>query len=428
MLQHNGMLILLIFLSIFSTRAKDIIKFNHPDFLDGVNLKAVAEAVKKYNPDAYLSITELVPKYGYNIETHKVVTEDEYILEMHRITGPKNNSDPKGKPAVFLMHGLFMSSTDWIVSGPGRALGYILSDAGYDVWLGNARGNTFGKKHIKYPVNTKKFWTFSWHEIGRYDLPAMIDVILSKTGHKNVTYIGHSQGTTSFFVMASTLPEYNYKIKTMHALAPVAYCGHMISPIFRFLSLIVKKVQKVMEFFGHYEVTLSPQFYKKFTSKLCDTDSALQPVCSNLLFMFAGFSQSQMNLTELPVQLGHTPAGASIFQLMHYAQLINNKNYFRHFDYGIVGNLKNYKQISPPQYDLSLVTTPTIFYYTYNDWLAHVKDVDRAYSELKNPVARIRIPLKDFNHLDFLWGTDARSLLYEKILSFLSRYEKNLNY
>lgn len=56
MLQHNGMLILLIFLSIFSTRAKDIIKFNHPDFLDGVNLKAVAEAVKKYNPDAYLSI------------------------------------------------------------------------------------------------------------------------------------------------------------------------------------------------------------------------------------------------------------------------------------------------------------------------------------------------------------------------------------
>lgn len=71
----------------------------------------------------------------------------------------------------------------------------------------------------------------------------MIDLILEKTGHKKITYIGHSQGTTSFFVMASTLPEYNDKIKSMHALAPVAYCRHMISPPFRFLSLIVKKIQ-----------------------------------------------------------------------------------------------------------------------------------------------------------------------------------------
>lgn len=51
-----------------------------------------------------------------------------------------------------------------------------------------------------------------------------------------------------------------------------------------------------MEFFGHYEVTLSSEFYKKFTSKLCGTDSALQSFCSNFLFMFAGFSQSQMNM------------------------------------------------------------------------------------------------------------------------------------
>ena len=78
----------------------------------------------------------------------------------------------------------------------------------------------------------------SWHEIGARDLPAMIDYILEKTGNKKIFYIGHSQGTTSFFVMASELPEYNNKIISMHALAPVAYCSHITSPPFRFLSLI----------------------------------------------------------------------------------------------------------------------------------------------------------------------------------------------
>lgn len=67
---------------------------------------------------------------------------------------------------------------------------------------------------------------FSWHEMGVFDLPAYIDYILERTARSQLHYIGHSQGTTTFFVMASTRPEYNQKIKSMHALAPVAYFEH----------------------------------------------------------------------------------------------------------------------------------------------------------------------------------------------------------
>lgn len=66
---------------------------------------------------------ELISKYGYNAESYTVATYDEYILEMHRITGPKINPDPKGKPAILLMHGIVMSSSDWIILGPEKALG-----------------------------------------------------------------------------------------------------------------------------------------------------------------------------------------------------------------------------------------------------------------------------------------------------------------
>lgn len=77
----------------------------------------------------------------------------------------------------------------------------------------------------------------SWHEIGAYDLPAMIDYVLKVTGEQQVFYIGHSQGTTSFFVMGSVRPEYNDKIKLAIALAPIGYMSNMTNPFFQVLSL-----------------------------------------------------------------------------------------------------------------------------------------------------------------------------------------------
>lgn len=72
--------------------------------------------------------------------------------------------------------------------------------------------------------------------MGLYDLPASIDFILNKTGQSKLHFIAHSQGTTSFFVMLSEKPEYNDKIISMHALAPVAFLTHVKSPPIKFLA------------------------------------------------------------------------------------------------------------------------------------------------------------------------------------------------
>lgn len=76
---------------------------------------------------------------------------------------------------------------------------------------------------------------YSWHEMGVYDLPASIDYILSITKQRRLHYIGHSMGTTMFYVMASSRPQYNLKIQLMISLSPVAYMGHIKSSIFRVL-------------------------------------------------------------------------------------------------------------------------------------------------------------------------------------------------
>ena len=68
---------------------------------------------------------EIIQLHEYKAEVYRVQTDDEYILELHRITGPKNNPNPKGKPVAYLQHGIMSSSADWVLGGPGKGLGKL---------------------------------------------------------------------------------------------------------------------------------------------------------------------------------------------------------------------------------------------------------------------------------------------------------------
>ncbi|XP_049535775.1 lipase 1-like [Anopheles darlingi] len=370
--------------------------------------------------DGRLTVPELVTKYGYGVEEHPIATDDGYQLILHRVS--RGNVRPNAT-VVLLMHGLLCSSADWVVIGPGNALAYLLADRGYDVWLGNARGNRYSRKHDSLNPKRTEFWRFSWHEIGLYDLPATIDYILERTQQRRLHYVGHSQGTTAFFVMTSMRPEYNEKVIEMQALAPVAFMEHMRSPLLRLMTRFLNTLNVLFNLFGIAEFLPNTPILQEVATHICPP-TATTNLCMHLLFLLSGYDPNQLDPTLVPILLGHTPAGAATKQVVHFAQGVRSKR-FMHYDYGKLRNLGIYGKMSPPEYNLTQISVPIVMYYGLNDLLAAPQDVHRLAVSLPNLQQLVQVNHDRFNHLDFLLANDVRPLLYEGLIERIATVDKH---
>lgn len=415
-----------------------ILLFHLKTAFGGMPNDSVSNSINSiYNLDNNATVPELIKAAGYPVETHTVTTADGYILTLHRIPSGKKESlfnknlkkyfQSKNKlmrsatsEPVFLQHGLLSGSACWVLNSGKNSAAFALADEGYDVWLGNARGNKYSRKHTKLSPDQKEFWGFSWDEMAKFDIPAVIDYILNTTKHKQLSYVGHSMGTTMFYAAMSENPEYNSKIKVMFGLGPVAFVGKMISPI-RFLAPFVDEVQILLNLLGEYEFLPDSPAFREWKEFACAVNNYRKIMCENTLFFLVGFDSFLFNKTLLPMIVGHEPEGTSTNTVIHYAQMVNKGN-FQHFDYGLVGNMEHYGQAIPPPYNLSRVTCPTIMLWANNDWLADPKDAALLAKQLPNLQQNIEIPYKFFNHLDFLWATNAYEMVNHFILKYLPFY------
>ena len=109
--------------------------------------------------DLERNVQQLIESRGFVCETHFVITEDGYNLTLHRIINL--SSDRDSRKVVLLQHPLLGSAADFLINSEGGGindtrqanavgnnLGFELSYQGYDVWLGNSRGNAYARDHI----------------------------------------------------------------------------------------------------------------------------------------------------------------------------------------------------------------------------------------------------------------------------------------
>nr|ABA12145.1 44 kDa salivary lipase-like protein SP14 [Phlebotomus argentipes] len=366
---------------------------------------------------------DLSKSHGYAAEEHTVKTDDGYLLTLHRIPrGVKAQKNSKG--VVFLLHGLLCSSVDWIILGPQSALAFLLAEEGYDVWLGNARGNTFSRRHVSRGVKSKAFWKFSWHEIGIYDLPAMIDYALNATRQTSLHYIGYSQGSTAFLVMASMRREYMKKVSMFQALGPAVYLSNTRSFVVRTLAPFTSQFQMLNSILGTTEFLPRGTLLDSASKLFCHLHSPIKILCSNILFLMAGFDSEQIDMKLLPTILAHSPAGASVNQIVHYLQCVKTGK-FSLFDYGSSENMVKYNATTPPEYPIEQMTVPTVIHYGLNDVFCSVTDVQKLIQKLPNVVGNYSVPFAKFNHLDFIYAKRARELVYDRVIENLTNNLEN---
>lgn len=364
--------------------------------------------------DGHLDFKELSTKNGHPPNVYQVTTEDGYILEVNNFPGNKT------KPVLFL-HGVFDTSDGWIMRG-NTSLGILVADEGYDAWFINFRGNRYSRKHTSLdPDKNDAFWDFSAHEYGTYDLPACIDFILNSTGQKQLSIVGFSEGTTSVFVLASTQPEYNKKVKIFVAIAPVVFLEH-VRP---FLSTIIY-LSPIIDFF-------LPRGMQEIAGYYSITKALINLLCTNLVIGYeicyqggmnsvSGFNSSGIERDFFRVIIGHFPGGTSRKNLMHFSQMSLSKS-FSQYDHGTAKNLLVYRSFSPPSYDLKKVTIKTVLVSGKDDTVSTLEDVNNLKKALPNLVEH-KIVEGQCNHLDHMWGEYAKDLEYTYILDMLKRNYK----
>ncbi|GLV35374.1 uncharacterized protein CBL_01476 [Carabus blaptoides fortunei] len=416
MVLTNVLLVCYICVTVFCTcgvNADILDRFSHRLETDARSLTVnTAINTTRYVRNIASPAISIIEQFGYPAETHEVQTEDGYLLTLHRIPYGKITPSKyqKGRPVAILHHGILGSSDTWLLRSPDKDLAFILADNGYDVWISNVRGNVYSRKHISLdPDKDKQFWNFSFHEIGYYDLPATIDYVLNVTNQKSLFYICHSMGCTVFFILCSTRPEYNSKIRLMHGLAPAVYIVHKPSPLMKLIISNTPSLVQSCKEQNIYELFPLRKFTGRLGRALCHKTSPTQPFCLAGVFLVAGVDYQQLNTTLLPKIFEHYPAGSSLNTFMHFYQNIVSGS-FHHMDFGEADNLIHYKQKTPPEYNLKKVSAPVSLFYGDGDYLIKKEDTEMLASKLSNLVGLFKVPFPFFNHLDFLWGTDAKPL------------------
>ncbi|KAL1114995.1 hypothetical protein AAG570_007818 [Ranatra chinensis] len=352
---------------------------------------------------------DLIETYGLKGEKHEIKTSGGYIIQVFRIP----NKDPKA-PTVLLQHGLMVTSDIFVFTNMSLAI--ALAKDGNDVWLGNARGNVYSRANDKLSVDDQKFWDFSWHEMGTQDLPDIIDYIVKTADKHKIDYVGHSMGSTMFFVMASERPEYNDKIDNMVALAPVVYCNK-----YQFIITKGSSMHKMAEdTFRKFEENKKWEAFPRNDIQ----SNGHQLGCDDLPEMAVAFCKSGLEVSASAILNLALVPGISLLTTIYFSHFITGK--IGKFDYGsAMENQKMYKSDSPPDYNMKNVKIPVHIFYAESDQLIDSTDIDSLAKDLPNVALKMQMPNENFNHIDFVYrSSDEIAQDYETLLAKIKEIVK----
>ncbi|KAJ8948297.1 hypothetical protein NQ318_020784 [Aromia moschata] len=293
-------------------------------------------------------------------------------------------------------------------------------------------------------------------EIALKDVPSMLQLVAFHSEDRGkIIYLGHSLGTSMALMYASEYPDVAAKTVGLFVLLTPAYkLTHMRSPyrvFFPFLypTLEVTNALNVVQL-------LSGSNTRNITRPICLSSVPAMILCLNTLNLFLG-PFTQIAPESIPIYFNQIPGGTSLKTVSYLTE--STRGRFRKYNYGAGRNRLLYGSDTPPEYDIKRIKVPIYLMYAANDWcvtkevskilyiglpasesaleevveavecaIQHLPDSSRGdvlhlYNTLPKDVRYgiYEISNLNFNHYDFLFGRNSKTLVTDKLIQVLEK-------
>ncbi len=352
---------------------------------------------------------EYIESFGHKLEEHQVTTEDGYILTLWHLA--PNSSVDKNK-VVYFQHGF--TCTAWVFfQMEENSLPFLLLDQGYDVWLGNSRGTIFSLDHISkdYKKANGDYWDFSIDENVIYDLPASMEYVKQTTGASKINYIGHSQGTTVFFMLYMHNPSYLEssinKFIGLGTVPNIAYSKSLPMTILDKIYDVLKMVKPLSKAIG---------FSDNQRSILSGACEKAGNICLNSFEKLASLTPTyRAKIERLFPFLYYYPGGTSANTVLHWSQIYKERKlvYFNK-DYSDEFEMKEYDTKNIKKWKIK-----SLIQRSDSDSFSSYDDVTEFYETIENKSLIKLLDTPMYGHTDDLVADSALDEVYIPVADFL---------
>ena len=356
------------------------------------------------------TIHEMCALFNISVEDHLVRTEDNYILTLHRIKPIQGTENGK---VVYLHHGLLMCSDVWCCqTDRNKNLPFVLHDLGYEVWMGNNRGNKYSTAHLYHAPKSNKFWDFSIDEFACFDIPNSIEFVLDFCKVEKLICVGFSQGSAQMFASFSLNEKLNDKVSHFIAIAPAMTPKRLHN---RIADTFAKLSPTLMYlFFGRNiilpsAVTWQRTIHPKIFNKLID-------IGNRILFNWKSSNITKEQKIACYAKLYST---TSVKSIVHWFQILRSQKFCMFEESDDMFNSLTRPYLVPTFPTRTNIKIPILLVYGGSDLLVDIKVMKR-----NLPATSVfDVKVDNHEHLDLIWGQYTDVLVISKVLKFIEFFD-----
>jgi pimeloyl-ACP methyl ester carboxylesterase len=406
--------------------------------IDSRKLNPIESFLRTYqyfDKETYMSTVELIENNGYDAETHFATTKDGYILQLHRIprghressTGPGEKSNIGDRAPVLLINYIpYASSSCWVHNLRNQSLGYILADAGFDVWLGNYRGTgMYAMNHTTLDVNSAEFWRFASDEWAD-DVGEMIDFVRKESGHEKIFMISAVMSSTPPLLLLAGKPEYNDKLSAAVVFSPFIGMRDGIIPwgIKSLYKVLAPRLMESLRNLKVGELKMTFNYFMQISGPLIgnmfvELDKRIRVIPWVTGAVTLGHPANTIDITRLSLYYGQLSAVFSSQAILQLFQIVGAGHPAK-FDWGEEENLRRYGQVTPPSYDLSQISVPTMVAYSRYDVITNTGEAHKLASKIQHPTL-YEIPHDDWTHFHVIYGTNTINV-FSDVINYMKQH------